>query len=197
MKITPWAWATWVMARSVRWRGTRHSPAPTRVTVRRRVTAVGTTRIESAYVSAARARPAGVCAWRWRWRPRRLPDRGLYDASFFSSAHSHDSHCRAAHSRFGTRATASATRARDRGSVAGGAGTPAPLRVSGARGAPASRVAGGGRAGGAALRAAVRPCRTWPGREVARVNACESGERSRTYGSVLLTCILLGAVCLF
>ena len=66
-----------------------------------RFTAVGTTRIESAYVSAARARPAGVCAWRWRWRPRRLPDRGLYDASFFSSAHSHDSHCRAAHSRFG------------------------------------------------------------------------------------------------
>ena len=98
VKVTPWAWATWVMARSVRWRGTRHSPAPTRVTVRRRVTAVGTTRIESAYVSAARARPAGVCAWRWRWRPRRLPDRGLYDASFFSSAHSHDSHCRAAHS---------------------------------------------------------------------------------------------------
>ena len=73
MKVTPWAWATWVMARSVRWRGTRHSPAPTRVTVRRRVTAVGTTRIESAYVSAARprARPAGVCAWRWWWRPRR------------------------------------------------------------------------------------------------------------------------------
>ena len=49
-------------------------------------------------------------------------------------------------------ATASATRARDRGSVAGGAGTPAPLRVSGARGAPASRVAGGGRAGRGARR---------------------------------------------
>lgn len=65
----------------------------------------------------------------------------------FFLPHTRTTHTVALRIRDSAMATASATRARDRGSVAGGAGTPAPLRVSGARGAPASRVAGGGRAG--------------------------------------------------
>ena len=61
---------------------------------------------------------------------RRLPDRGGF-ASFFSSAHSRRSHFVALRRFRAIRHWSLPLRARDRGSVAGGAGTPAPLRVSG------------------------------------------------------------------
>ena len=95
-----------------------------------RVTAVGTTRIESAYVSAARprARPAGICAWRWWWRPRRDASRTAAVSLAFFLPHTHDAHtlCRAA-PRFAIRHWPLPLRARDRGSVAGARGHAGPV----------------------------------------------------------------------